>query len=150
VLKQVGKCLVTPFDREDILEITHNLLDITYHLEDALELAAAHIPANRKHKEIIEIASLSVQASRELKDAVLKLAEIRAQQGLIWKNCEKVIMCKRRADIEHIKMVARFLRDTPRLAENLRCKEVINHLLGIMGCYQRAAEFLLRISVKYV
>lgn len=85
IFDELNKTFITPFDREDIQELTSSLDDVL----DFINSCAKKIELYQIHslpKNTIEISEYIVQASRELKTAISELSNLKHPE-VIKKTC---------------------------------------------------------------
>jgi hypothetical protein len=95
--EQLNKSFITPFDREDIHELTGHIDDVVDAINGISRRITLYKPQNLKpvyHK----MAGLICQAAREIEICIENLEHASAKRSLIMESCEKVKEIEHKAD----------------------------------------------------
>lgn len=85
IFDELNKTFITPFDREDIQELTSSLDDVLDYINSSAKKLELY-KVNTLPKNTLEISELLVQASRELKIAIGELSNLKHPE-VIKKTC---------------------------------------------------------------
>jgi uncharacterized protein len=94
---QLNKSFITPFDREDIHELTATIDDVVDSINGISRRVCLYKP--KKFIPIYkEIADLILEGAKEIETAILCLKDPVANKGKITRACEKVTAIEHQAD----------------------------------------------------
>jgi uncharacterized protein len=97
VFDQVNKSFITPFDREDIHQLTSNMDDVIDSINGISRRICLYKP-KKINKIFVEMADLIWQASKEIEVCIHNLEHAADKRNLIIDACKNVKSIEHRAD----------------------------------------------------
>jgi len=150
VMEQINQSFVTPFDREDILGLSHSLNQVLDHIQGTMEKMVIYKCEQPKEKYIPGLVNVLEQASEEIRSAVLQLREVKANHDSIITSCEKIRGHEHEGDNLYRAGIARLFEQTDDAVYMIKWKEIYEHLETTLDNCEDVGNILKGIAVKYV
>ena len=90
VMDQINNSFVTPFDREDILELTREMTNVLDHIQGTMEKIVIYKAGKPKENYVLKLAYVLQAAAQEIKSAVAQLPDVRGNHNGIIEASEKI------------------------------------------------------------
>ncbi len=150
VMDQINHSFITPFDREDILSLSHSLNQVLDHIQGTMEKMVIYKCAQPKERFIPALVNVLEEASDEIQKAVLKLRDVKINHQSIVDSCEVIRGHEHEGDNLYRAGIARLFEQTDDAVYMLKWKEIYEHLETTLDNCEDVANVLKGIAVKYV
>ncbi len=150
VMDQINHSFITPFDREDILGLSHSLNQVLDHIQGTMEKMVIYKCEQPKERFIPALVNVLEEASGEIQRAVLMLRDVKVNHQAILDSCEKIRSHEHEADNLYRAGIARLFEQTDDAVYMLKWKEIYEHLETTLDLCEDVANDLKGIAVKYV
>jgi predicted phosphate transport protein (TIGR00153 family) len=147
IMAQLHRTFVTPFDREDIAELTHTMDDITdfiHAASDAMLLYKVDPPGQRAK----ELADIIVQGAAEIEKAMPQLRR-RGELKKILKRCVELNRLENAADRVYRSAIAELFSDSSDMAHVIKWREIYEHMESATDRCEDVANVLEGVAIKY-
>jgi len=147
IMAQLHRTFVTPFDREDIAQLTHTMDDITdfiHAASDAMLLYKVDRPGRRAK----ELADIIVQGATEIERAMPKLRR-RGELKKILKRCVELNRLENAADRVYRSAIAELFSDSSDMAHVIKWREIYEHMESATDRCEDVANVLEGVAIKY-
>ena len=147
ILREVHHNFMTPFDREDIVQLAHSLDDIADFIHSAADAMLVYKVGHPrdKYKEMVEIL---VQTVAEVETAVSQLSD-RPDQKPIFERCVEINRLENMADEVYRSSLADLFADSTDIAYIIKWREIYEYLESATDKCEDVANILEGISLKY-
>lgn len=146
IFDELNKTFITPFDREDIQELTSSLDDVLDDINSAAQRIRLYKP-----KEIntgfIEISELIVQDAREIRTAIFELKNIK-NPARIKAACHRINEIENLADEVYYKTITACFTEETDAIELIKNKEIIQTLEKATDMAEDVSDVLKTILIK--
>jgi predicted phosphate transport protein (TIGR00153 family) len=148
IFKALNETFVTPFDREDISELTDEMDDVI----DVINRAAQKVllfspqtlpPATAQLAGIIKKGALEIQA------AVGELSNVKKSDKLIRSHTKEIKRLEEEADVVYEKGTSSLFQSDIRTVELIKLKEIIQELEKSANKINNVGKVIKTIIVKY-
>lgn len=148
ILQALNETFITPFDREDIYELTDSIDDSI----DAIN-RAAHKVLLYDPKELpactVELAQIVQNASLEVQSAVSELTNLKKSDKLFREHCRQIKKQEERADVVYEEGIIALFKHETNTVELIKLKEIIQELEKSANKINNIGKALKAIHVKY-
>ena len=145
--QQLNKSFITPFDREDIHELTANIDDVV----DSINGVARRICLYKPKKLLPvykEMAEMINEASLEIKKCIHCLNDAAANKEEITQACDKVKDIEHKADEYYFVAVAELFNNETDAAELLKNNKILEILERIVDEEEDVTDTIKTILIK--
>jgi len=146
IAAQLHRTFVTPFDREDIAELSHTMDDVTdfiHAASDAMLLYKVDPPGQR----VKELADIIVQGATEIERAMPQLRHRRDLKHIL-KRCVELNRLENAADRVYRSALAELFSDTKDIARVIQWREIYAHMESATDRCEDVANVLEGVAVK--
>lgn len=150
VMEQINHSFVTPFDREDILGLSHALNQVLDHIQGTMEKMVIYKCQQPKERFIPALVNVLEQASEEIQKTVLSLRDVKGNHDSIIASCEKIRGYEHEGDNLYRAGIARLFEQTDDPVYMIKWKEIYEHLETTLDNCEDVSNILKGIAVKYV
>lgn len=150
VMSQINSSFVTPFDREDILQLARGLNSVVDHTQGTMEKIVIYKAGRPKEIYILKLANVLEEAAQEIKRAVSKLPDIRESHKEVVESCEKIRAYEHEGDYLYRAGIALLFENTENVVDIIKWKEIYEHLETTLDYCENVSNILKGIAVKYV
>lgn len=150
VMEQINHSFVTPFDREDILGLSHSLNQVLDHIQGTMEKMVIYKCEQPREKYIPGLVNVLEEASREIGKAVSQLRDVKANHNSIIASSEKIRAHEHEGDNLYRAGIARLFEQTDDAVYMIKWKEIYEHLETTLDNCEEVGNILKGIAVKYV
>jgi len=148
IMELLNRTFTTPFDREDIALLAHTLDDVTDFIQaaaDSMLLYRVERPGTRAR----ELANVVLQITAELKRAIPKLHENRAELKQILKCCVEINRLENRADRVYRSALAELFDGTANIADVIKWREIYGQMESATDRCEDVADVLEGLAIKH-
>jgi predicted phosphate transport protein (TIGR00153 family) len=147
IFDELSLSFITPFDREDIHDLTNNLDDII----DAINSCAKRIMLyNPKElpKEVFELTKIINDCAKYLKESIEQLNILKKNPKHIKHCCEALHDLENEADDVYAQFIMRIFTDEKNAIEIIKLKDIMYELEKTTDCAEHVSKILKTIIVK--
>lgn len=147
IIARVHRTFVTPFDREDIVELAHSLddiIDFIHAAADSMFLYKVDRPGPRAK----ELAEIIVQATEEVEKVIPQLQK-RIVLSRVLKRCVEINRLENVADRVYRSAMAELFSDSPDIAEVIKWREIYAHMESATDRCEDVANVLEGVAIKH-
>jgi predicted phosphate transport protein (TIGR00153 family) len=147
IMSRLNRTFVTPFDREDIVQLAHSLDDVTdfiHSAADAMLLYKVERPGERAK----ELADIIVQAAEEV-EKVLPQLKKRIVLSSVLKRCVEINRLENLADRVYRSAIAELFDDSTDMAHIIKWREIYAHMESATDRCEDVADVLEGVAIKH-
>jgi predicted phosphate transport protein (TIGR00153 family) len=147
IMSRLHRTFVTPFDREDIVQLAHSLDDVTdfiHAASDAMLLYKIDRPAERAK----ELADIIVQATEEVEGVMPQLRK-RIVLSSVLKRCVEINRLENVADRVYRAAIAELFEDSSDMAHIIKWREIYAHMESATDRCEDVADVLEGVAIKH-
>jgi predicted phosphate transport protein (TIGR00153 family) len=147
IMARVHRTFVTPFDREDIVQLAHSLddvVDFIHAAADAMLLYKVDRPGERAK----ELADIIVQAAEEV-EKVLPQMKKRIVLSSVLKRCVEINRLENVADRIYRSAIAELFSDAADMADVIKWREIYAHMESATDRCEDVADVLEGVAIKH-
>ncbi|MDI6698825.1 MAG: DUF47 family protein [Candidatus Saccharicenans sp.] len=147
VIKLLNQCFITPFDREDIYQLVHEIDDIIDLLENAIHNVYLY---NLKEKKyfIDDFASFAREATERLNLLVAEIFKSQKYTPYIGELIRNIHELEDRGDLVYARSLQELFAEEKDPVSIMKWKDILFILETIMDVYQRVSNTVEGIVVK--
>ncbi len=147
IMARLNRTFVTPFDREDIVQLAHSLddiIDFIYAAADSMLLYKVSRPGPRAK----ELAGIIVQAAEEVEKV---MPQIRKHIVLsqVLKRCVEINRLENVADRVYRSAMAELFADSSDIADVIKWREIYAHMESATDRCEDVADVLEGVAIKH-
>lgn len=150
IVDRINNSFVTPFDREDIYNLGKGLNQIIDHIQGTMEKVVIYKTGKPKDTCIKGLVNVLVEASDEIKDAVVCLRNLKDNQERILEACNRIRDYEHEGDRLYRSGIASLFENARDAIEIIKWKEVYEHLETTLDYCEVLSNILKGVTVKYV
>jgi uncharacterized protein Yka (UPF0111/DUF47 family) len=150
VMEQINHSFVTPFDREDIVSLSHVLNQVLDHIQGTMEKMVIYKCQQPRERFIPGLVNVLEQASNEIQKTVLSLRHVKTNHDEIIAACERSRGFEHEGDNLYRAGIARLFEQTDDAVYMIKWKEIYEHLETTLDYCEEVSNVLKGIAVKYV
>lgn len=146
IAAQLHRTFVTPFDREDIAQLSHimdDVVDFIHAASDAMLLYKVDRPGRRAR----ELADVLFQGATEIERAMPRLRH-RSDLKRILKHCVELNRVENAADTIYRSALAELFRDTTDIARVIQWREIYEYMESATDRCEDVANVLEGVAIK--
>ena len=147
IMSRLNRTFVTPFDREDIVQLAHVLDDVTdfiHSAADAMLLYKVERPGERAK----ELADIILQATEEI-EKVLPQLKKRIILSSVLKRCVEINRLENLADRVYRSAIAELFDDSTDMAHIIKWREIYAHMESATDRCEDVADVLEGVAIKH-
>jgi len=146
VYDELNKTFITPFDREDINKLTGSLDDVMDMINSFGRKVRNH-PPKKEPKYFLELSELILQATREIKSAILELKNLKNPKKIM-DACIRINEIENQADeIYHTSLSYLFQTEKDAI-ELIKIKDMLSSLEKVTNMAEDVSDVIKAIIVK--
>jgi uncharacterized protein Yka (UPF0111/DUF47 family) len=141
------KTFITPFDRNDIHQLTSNLDDII----DLINRIAQRFPfyeLKAVPEELIQLSQLSAEATQHLKSSIFRLHSLKNSEDII-QHCNDIDAVESRAHLVVLAGEKKLFTEENDFKQFFKLKEIYGHTKLVINRCQDVANILRGIVLEY-
>jgi predicted phosphate transport protein (TIGR00153 family) len=146
IAAQLHRTFVTPFDREDIADLSHTMddvIDFIHAASDAMLLYKVDPPGERAR----ELADIIVEGATEIEKAMPQLRR-RGDLKHILKRCVELNRVENEADRVYRSALAELFSNTKDMAHIIKWREIYAHMESATDRCEDVANVLEGVAIK--
>ena len=147
IMSRLNRTFVTPFDREDIVQLAHVLDDVTdfiHSAADAMLLYKVERPGERAK----ELADIILQATEEIEKVLPQLRK-RIILSSVLKRCVEINRLENLADRVYRSAIAELFDDSTDMAHIIKWREIYAHMESATDRCEDVADVLEGVAIKH-
>jgi len=147
IIARVHRTFVTPFDREDIVQLAHSLddiIDFIHAAADAMFLYRVDRPGKRAQ----ELADIIVQSTEEVEKVMPRLRK-RIVLSQVLKRCVEINRLENVADRVYRSAMAELFSDSTDMAHIIKWREIYAHMESATDRCEDVADVLEGVALKH-
>ncbi|MBA7612360.1 hypothetical protein ES703_19596 [subsurface metagenome] len=147
IMGRVHRTFVTPFDREDIVQLAHvldDVVDFIHAAADAMLLYKVDRPGPRAK----ELADIIVQATEEVERVMPQLRK-RIVLSQVLKRCVEINRLENVADRIYRSAMAELFADSTDIAHIIKWREIYAHMESATDRCEDVADVLEGVALKH-
>jgi predicted phosphate transport protein (TIGR00153 family) len=147
IMARVHRTFVTPFDREDIVQLAHSLddiIDFIHAAADSMLLYRVGRPGPRAK----ELAEIIVQAAEEVEKVMPQLRK-RIVLSQVLKRCVEINRLENVADRVYRSAMAELFSDSADIANVIKWREIYAHMESATDRCEDVANVLEGVAIKH-
>lgn len=149
IMDKLNTSFITPFDREDIYELSKELNKILDHIQGTMEKIVLYKAGQPKDGSIRQMVIILEGAVTELLNAVSDLRNLHQNYQRVLSCCDLIRQYENEGDHIYRQGLAE-LFETKDAIEIIKWKEILEHLESTLDYCQDASYVLKGVAVKYV
>ncbi len=146
IFDELNKTFITPFDREDIQELTSSLDDVLDYINSCAKRLELY-KVRKLPKNTIEISELLVQASRELRVAIGELSNLKHPE-VIKKSCIRLNEIENQVDDLYYMSISYLFENEKDAIELIKMDAILKTLETATDKAEDVSDVLKSIIVK--
>jgi len=147
IIARVHRTFVTPFDREDIVQLAHSLDDIIDFIHAAADSMLLY-KVDRPGKRAQELADIIVQSTEEVEKVMPRLRK-RIVLSQVLKRCVEINRLENVADRVYRSAMAELFADSTDMAEIIKWREIYAHMESATDRCEDVADVLEGVALKH-
>ncbi|HEK84821.1 MAG: DUF47 domain-containing protein [Candidatus Saccharicenans sp.] len=147
IIKLLNQCFITPFDREDIYKLVHEIDDIIDLIENAIHNVYLY-NLNEKKYFIDEFASFSKEATEKLNLLIVEIFKSQKYTAHIGELIRNIHELEDKGDAVYATSLQKLFAEEKDPVSIMKWKDVLFVLETIMDVYQRVSNTVEGIVVK--
>jgi len=147
IMSRLHRTFVTPFDREDIVQLAHSLDDVTDFIHAAADVMLLY-KVDRPGKRAKELADIIVQAAEEV-EKVLPQLKKRIVLSSVLKRCVEINRLENLADRVYRSAIAELFDDSADMAHIIKWREIYAHMESATDRCEDVADVLEGVAIKH-
>jgi predicted phosphate transport protein (TIGR00153 family) len=147
IIARVHRTFVTPFDREDIVELAHSLDDIIDFIHAAADSMLLY-RVNRPGSRAKELAEIIVQATEEVERVMPQLRK-HIVLSQVLKRCVEINRLENVADRVYRSAMAELFADSSDIADVIKWREIYAHMESATDRCEDVANVLEGVALKH-
>lgn len=147
IMSRLNRTFVTPFDREDIVQLAHSLDDVTDFIHAASDSMLLY-KVNRPGGRAKELADIIVQATEEV-ERVLPQLRKRIDLSSVLKRCVEINRLENVADRVYRAAMAELFDDSTDMAHIIKWREIYAHMESATDRCEDVANVLEGVAIKH-
>ena len=147
IVAQLHRTFVTPFDREDIAQLSHTMDDITDFIHAAADAMLLY-KVDRPSRRAKELADIIVEGATEIEKAMPQLRR-RGELKKILKRCVELNRLENAADRVYRSAMAELFSDSKDMAHVIKWREIYEHMESATDRCEDVANVLEGVAIKY-
>lgn len=147
IMARVHRTFVTPFDREDIVQLAHSLDDIIDFIHAAADSMLLY-KVDRPGPRAKELADIIVQAAEEVEKVIPQLKK-RIVLSQVLKRCVEINRLENVADRVYRAAMAELFADSSDIADLIKWREIYAHMESATDRCEDVADVLEGVALKH-
>lgn len=147
IMSRLNRTFVTPFDREDIVDMAHSLDDVTDFIHSAADSMLLY-KVERPGERAKELADIILQATEEI-EKVLPQLKKRIILSSVLKRCVEINRLENLADRVYRSAIAELFDDSTDMAHIIKWREIYAHMESATDRCEDVADVLEGVAIKH-
>ncbi len=147
IIKHLNKSFLTPFDREDIQELTAKLDDVVNNVYAASQRIRIYKP-RKLTKEMYQVSEIMGLIALEIRVAVGQLHHAIDHKDGIIKSCDQINMLENKADHVYNMAISMLFEQEPDTIELIKTKEIMHSMEKAADMAEDVSDVIRTILLK--
>ena len=147
IMSRLNRTFVTPFDREDIVQLAHSLDDVTDFIHSAADAMVLY-KVDRPGERAKELADIILQGTEEI-EKVLPQLKKRIILSSVLKRCVEINRLENLADRVYRSAIAELFDDSTDMAHIIKWREIYAHMESATDRCEDVADVLEGVAIKH-
>ena len=147
IMSRLNRTFVTPFDREDIVQLAHSLDDVTDFIHSAADAMVLY-KVDRPGERAKELADIILQGTEEI-EKVLPQLKKRIILSSVLKLCVEINRLENLADRVYRSAIAELFDDSTDMAHIIKWREIYAHMESATDRCEDVADVLEGVAIKH-
>ena len=147
IMSRLNRTFVTPFDREDIVQLAHSLDDVTDFIHSAADAMVLY-KVDRPGERAKELADIILQGTEEI-EKVLPQLKKRIILSSVLKRCVEINRLENLADRVYRSAIAELFDDSTDMAHIIKWREIYSHMESATDRCEDVADVLEGVAIKH-
>lgn len=147
IMARLHRTFITPFDREDIVQLAHSLDDIIDFIHAAADSMLLY-KVSRPGPRAKELADIIVQAAEEVEKVMPQLRK-HIVLSQVLKRCVEINRLENVADRVYRAAMAELFSDSSDLADVIKWREIYAHMESATDRCEDVADVLEGVAIKH-
>lgn len=148
IFEALESTFITPFDREDVHELSNRLDDVIDLINSCSKRIAIYNP-HSIHPCAIELGKIIVKDAQCINEAMDKLATLRKNAVSMKKDIEELHILENKADEIYESAITEIFANETNAIELMKNKEILNELEKATDAAEHVGKIIKTIIVKY-
>lgn len=148
IFEALESCFITPFDREDISELSNRLDDVVDYINGSSKRMAIYNPY-KIHPAIIKLSDLVIAGVRAIDKGINMLATLRSDKKALKEIVNSLHALENDADEVYEMAIREVFAQEKNAIELMKTKELLSELEKTTDAIEHVCKILKTIIVKY-
>lgn len=148
IFEALESCFITPFDREDISELSNRLDDVVDYINGSSKRMAIYNPY-KVHPAIIKLSDLVIAGVRAIDKGINMLATLRNDKKALKEIVNTLHVLENEADEVYEMAIREVFAQEKNAIELMKTKELLSELEETIDAIEHVGKILKTIIVKY-
>lgn len=148
IFEALELCFITPFDREDISELSNRLDDVVDYINGSSKRMAIYNPY-KVHPAIIKLSDLVIAGVRAIDKGINMLATLRNDKKALKEIVNTLHVLENEADEVYEMAIREVFAQEKNAIELMKTKELLSELEETIDAIEHVGKILKTIIVKY-
>lgn len=148
IFEALESCFITPFDREDISELSNRLDDVVDYINGSSKRMAIYNPY-KVHPAIIKLSDLVIAGVRAIDKGINMLATLRSDKKALKEIVNSLHVLENDADEVYEMAIREVFAQEKNAIELMKTKELLSELEKTTDAIEHVGKILKTIIVKY-
>lgn len=148
IFEALESCFITPFDREDISELSNRLDDVVDYINGSSKRMAIYNPY-KIHPAIIKLSDLVIAGVRAIDKGINMLATLRSDKKALKEIVNSLHALENDADEVYEMAIREVFAQEKNAIELMKTKELLSELEETIDAIEHVGKILKTIIVKY-
>lgn len=148
IFEALESCFITPFDREDISELSNRLDDVVDYINGSSKRMAIYNPY-KVHPAIIKLSDLVIAGVRAIDKGINMLATLRSDKKALKEIVNTLHVLENEADEVYEMAIREVFAQEKNAIELMKTKELLSELEETIDTIEHVGKILKTIIVKY-
>lgn len=148
IFDELNVSFITPFDREDINDLSSEMDDVNDFVNSAAKKIYLYRPAQIPQAAVALVDCLK-ESAQYIKQSIDDLGFLKKRFNAIRENCDKIHVIENRADDIYEHFLIELFKNGTDAVEIIKVKEIVSELEGATDVAERVSKTIKKIIVKY-
>lgn len=148
IFDELNVSFITPFDREDINDLSSEMDDVNDFVNSAAKKIYLYRPAQIP-PAALELVDCLKESAQHIKQSVDDLCFLKRKFKVIRENCDKLHVIENKADDIYEHFLIELFRNGTDAVEIIKVKEIVSELERATDVAERVGKTIKKIIVKY-
>lgn len=148
IFDELNVSFITPFDREDINDLSSEMDDVNDFVNSAAKKIYLYRPAQIP-PAALELVRCLQESAKYIKISIDDLCFLKRRFKAIRENCDKLHVIENKADDIYEHFLIELFKNGTDAVEIIKVKEIVSELEGATDVAERVGKTIKKIIVKY-